>query len=64
MECKSYPSVFYYKDGVKNEFPNEDEVVQLLFEYTLQHSYGLVTDLTIDEVFLILSLVGIIQETI
>jgi hypothetical protein len=27
MECKSYPSVFYYKHGEKNAFPNEDDPV-------------------------------------
>lgn len=42
MNSTSYPAAYMYNEGEKSVFPNDNDL-ELLFEYTLQHSYGLIT---------------------
>ncbi|CAD8051283.1 unnamed protein product [Paramecium primaurelia] len=48
MNSTSYPAAYMYNEGEKSVFPNDNDL-ELLFEYTLQHSYGLITQLDLQK---------------
>ncbi|CAK66152.1 unnamed protein product (macronuclear) [Paramecium tetraurelia] len=46
---KSYPTLKLYKNGVVQDFPNQSDTVDLLFEYALQNAYDQITTLNTQE---------------
>lgn len=46
QKVKGYPTLILYKNGKPNGFPQSTDSVLYLFEYALQHAYGLVTYMT------------------
>ncbi|CAD8121482.1 unnamed protein product [Paramecium sonneborni] len=46
---KSYPTLKLYKNGVVQDFPNQSDSVDLLFEFALQNAYDQFTNLNTQE---------------